>query len=147
MNWTELKKTNIFNDILFKDKLPKELMLSSLASIFKGKGDPLNRNFYREIKLLQHVFKLYKQVLDRHLCEVVDIDKIQYGFMPGRGTVDAVFQGCSRKFLAQTVSLCLYDTLKACPTQLGVWGGRALVGVQGAKPPPKKFWILALKCP
>ena len=114
-------------------------MLSSLASIFKGKGDPLNRNFYREIKLLQHVFKLYKQVLDRHLCEVVDIDKIQYGFMPGRGTVDAVFQGCSWKFLAQIVSLCLYDILKACPTQLGVWEGRALVGVQGAKPPPKNF--------
>ena len=37
-------------------------------------------------------------------------------------------QGCSQKFLAQTVSFSklkakgLYDTLKACPTQLGVWG-------------------------
>ena len=27
----------------------------------------------------------------RRLCEVVDIDKMQYGFMPERGTVDAVF--------------------------------------------------------
>ena len=25
------------------------------------------------------------------LVEVVDIDKMQYGFMPGRGTIDAVF--------------------------------------------------------
>ena len=45
------------------------------------------------------------------------------------------FQGCSQKFLAQTVSFSklkakgLYDVLKACPTQLGV------------------FWILALKYP
>ena len=37
-------------------------------------------------------------------------------------------QGCSQKFLAQTVSFSklkakgLYDMLKACPTQLGVWG-------------------------
>ena len=29
--------TNIFNDILFKDKLPDEWMLSSLVPIFKGK--------------------------------------------------------------------------------------------------------------
>ena len=36
--------TNIFNDILFKDKLPKEWMLSSLVSFFKEKGDPFNLN-------------------------------------------------------------------------------------------------------
>ena len=29
--------------------------------------------------------------LDGHLYEVVDVDKMQYGFMPGRETVDAVF--------------------------------------------------------
>ena len=52
----------------------------------KGKG-----NSYREIKLLEHAFKLHKKVLDGHLCEVVYIDKMQYGFMTGRGTVDAVF--------------------------------------------------------
>ena len=33
--------TNIFNDILFKDKLQEEWMLSSLVPTFKGKGDPL----------------------------------------------------------------------------------------------------------
>ena len=36
--------TNIFNDILFKDKLPEEWMLSLLVRVFKGKGDPLNPN-------------------------------------------------------------------------------------------------------
>ena len=30
--------TNIFNNILFKDKLPEEWMLSSLVPIFRGKG-------------------------------------------------------------------------------------------------------------
>ena len=34
--------TNTFIDILFKVKLPEEWMLSSLVSIFKGKGCPLN---------------------------------------------------------------------------------------------------------
>ena len=83
--------TNIFNDILFKDKLWEEWMLSSFVPIFKGKGDPLNPNSYWGIKLLEHAFKLYEKFLDGHLYEVVDINKMQYGFMPGRGTVDAVF--------------------------------------------------------
>ena len=53
---------NIFNDILFKDKLPEEWMLSSLVPIFKG--NPINPNSYRGIKILEHAFKLYKKVLD-----------------------------------------------------------------------------------
>ena len=65
--------TNIFNDILFKDKLLEEWILSSLVPIFKGKGDPLNLNFYRGIKLLELVFNLYEKVLDGCLYEVVDI--------------------------------------------------------------------------
>ena len=32
--------TNIFNDTLFEDKLPEEWMLSLLAPIFEGTGDP-----------------------------------------------------------------------------------------------------------
>ena len=81
----------IFNSILFKDKIPEEWMLSSLVPIVKGKGDPLNPNSYRGIKLFEHAVKLYEKSLDGRLHEVVDIDKRQYGFMPGTASVDAVF--------------------------------------------------------
>ena len=40
--------TNIFNDILFKDKLPEEWMLSSLVQIFKGKEIPFIQTLTRE---------------------------------------------------------------------------------------------------
>ena len=53
--------------------------------------DPLNPNTYRRIKLLEHAFKLFKKILDGCFCEVVDIYKMQYGFMPGKGTVHTVF--------------------------------------------------------
>ena len=82
--------TNIFNDIFFEDKLPEEWMLIFLVSIFKEKGDSLNPNSYRGIKLLEHAFELYEKVLDGCLLEVVDIDKMQYGFVPGRGTANAL---------------------------------------------------------
>ena len=77
--------TNIFNYILFKDKLPEEWMMSWLLPIFKGKGDQLNPESYRGIKLLEHVFKLYKKILYGHLHEVVDIDKIWYCLCQGEG--------------------------------------------------------------
>ena len=69
--------TNIFNDTLVKDKLMWEWKLSLLVQVFKGKGDPLNSNSRRGIKLLEHVFKMYEKVLDRRLREVIDIDKMQ----------------------------------------------------------------------
>ena len=62
----------------------------SLVPIFQGKGNLLNSNSYRGIKLLEHAFKLYEKILDGHLLEVVGTEKIQYGLMSGRGTGDAV---------------------------------------------------------
>ena len=74
-------------------------MLSSLVPIFKGKGKSLNPNSYWGIKLLEHAFKLYKKILDGRLCEVVDIDKMQYGLMPGRGMLMLfVLRRLSEKF-------------------------------------------------
>ena len=35
--------------------------------------------------LLEHAFKLYEKIMDGRLRKVVDIDKIQYGVMPGEG--------------------------------------------------------------
>ena len=62
--------TNTFNDILFKDKLLEEWMLSSLVPNFKGKEDPLNSNSYKGIKLLEHAFKLQEKILDGPLGEM-----------------------------------------------------------------------------
>ena len=53
--------------------------------------------------MFEHAFKLYKKIFDKRLNEVGDIDKMQCGFMPGRGTVDAVFvlRRLSEKFRAK----------------------------------------------
>ena len=86
--------TNIFNGFLIKDTL-------HLIT--------LNSNSYKRIKLLEHAFKLYEKILDGCLGEVVAIDKMQYGFMPGRRTVDAVFVLRKRreKFRAKNKRLLL----------------------------------------
>ena len=57
--------------------------------------------------MLEHAFELYEKILDGRLREVVDIDKMQYGFMPGRGTVDAAFvlRRLKEKFRAKNKKL------------------------------------------
>ena len=48
-------------------------------------GDALERGNYRGLKLLDHVMK----GMERR--ERISIDDMQFGFMPGRGTTDAIF--------------------------------------------------------
>ena len=59
--------------------------------MYKGKGDALNRRNYRGLKLTDQVMKLLERVLDSSIRKMVDIDAMQFGFVPGRGTTDAIF--------------------------------------------------------
>ena len=35
--------------------------------------------------------KVFESVLEKRLCRIVTVDELQFGFMPERGTIDAVF--------------------------------------------------------
>ena len=83
-------------------------MLSLLVPMFKEEGDPLNSNSCRGKKMLEHAFKLYEKILDGCLREVVYTDKMQYGFMSGRGTVDAVPRRLTEKFRAENKKLLFF---------------------------------------
>ena len=46
---------------------------------------------YRAIKLLGHAMKVIERVFERRIREKVKINAMQFGFMPGKGTTDAIF--------------------------------------------------------
>ena len=58
---------------------------------------------YRAVKLLEHGMKVLEGVLEKRLREKVKIDDMQFGFMPGKGTVDAIFmvRQLQEKFLVR----------------------------------------------
>ena len=68
-----------------------EWALSVVVPIFKGKGDAMNCGAYRGVKLLEHAMKIVEKVLERRMRRMVKVDEMQFGFMPGKGTTDAVF--------------------------------------------------------
>ena len=71
--------------------MPECWRKSDLISIFKGKGDVRLCGNYESIKLLEHGMKAIERIFERRLQKVVKLDEMQMGFMPGRGTMDAIF--------------------------------------------------------
>ena len=62
-----------------------------MVPIFKKKRDVMKCGSYRGVKLLEHGMKIIERVLERRIRALVDFGEAQFGFMPGKGTVDALF--------------------------------------------------------
>ena len=71
--------------------IPEDWEKSFILNLHKGKGDALDRGNYRGLKLTDQVMKLLERTLDFYIRKMVDIDEMQFGFVPGRGTTDAIF--------------------------------------------------------
>ena len=71
--------------------MPDEWALSVVIPIFKGRGDAMSCGAYRGVKLLEHAMKIVERVLEKRIRSMVNVDEMQFGYMPGKGTVDAVF--------------------------------------------------------
>ena len=62
-----------------------------MAHIYNGKRDVMNCRAYREVKLLERGMKIVGRVLEKRIRALVEVDDMQFGFMPERGTTDAFF--------------------------------------------------------
>ena len=61
------------------------------SNLYKGKDEALHRGNYRGFKFTEQVTKLLKRILDFCICKMVNIDGQQFGFVPGKGTTEAIF--------------------------------------------------------
>ena len=71
--------------------IPEEWRTSTITPIYKQKGDPLECNNFRVIKLLSHALKLWERVVESRLRKMVNISEILYGFQPGKSTIQPLF--------------------------------------------------------
>uniref|UniRef100_A0A8I6Z2Z9 Reverse transcriptase domain-containing protein n=1 Tax=Hordeum vulgare subsp. vulgare TaxID=112509 RepID=A0A8I6Z2Z9_HORVV len=83
--------TKLFNLIFRSNKMPEEWRRSILVPIFKNKGDVQSCTNYRGIKLMSHTMKLWERVIEHRLRRLTSVKKNQFGFMPGRSTMEAIF--------------------------------------------------------
>ena len=71
--------------------MPEEWKRIVLIPLYKNKGDAQCFGNYRGIKLMSHTMKVWEKIIKARLRNRVEISKQQYGFMPGKGTNDAMF--------------------------------------------------------
>ena len=77
--------------IIRDGKVPSDWEQSSIVCHYKGKGDSLERGNYHGLKLTKQVMKVLERIVDGLIRQLVSIDDSQFGFIPGRGTIDAIF--------------------------------------------------------
>ncbi|KAL5153826.1 LINE-1 retrotransposable element ORF2 protein [Glycine soja] len=83
--------TELFNEIMRSKHMPEEWRRSTLVPIYKNKGDIQNCANYRGIKLMSHTMKLWERVIERRLRKETQVTENQFGFMPGRSTMEAIY--------------------------------------------------------
>jgi hypothetical protein len=83
--------TKLFNLIFWSNKMHEEWRRSILVPIFKNKGDVQSCTNYCGIKLMSHTMKLWERVIEHRLRRVTHVTQNQFGFMPGRLTMEAIF--------------------------------------------------------
>ena len=77
--------------IIRDGKVPSDRDQSFTVCLYKGKGGTLERGNYHGLKLTEQVMKILDRIVDSLIRQLVSIDDSQFGFVPGRGTTDAVF--------------------------------------------------------
>ena len=98
---------DLANAMIKNGDAPTDWESSFIINIYKGKGDALTRGNYRGLKLLDHVMKGVERVIEKIIRQRILIDNMQFGFMPGRGTTDAIFilRQLQEKHLAKSKDL------------------------------------------
>ena len=82
--------TDLLNHIIVEGVIPAEWELSTIVNCYKGKGNSLDGENYRGLKLTCQVLKIVWRISKKLIRQQI-IDEILFGFMPGCGTTKAIF--------------------------------------------------------
>ena len=66
--------------IIHDGKVPTDWEQSFIVCLYKGKGDALDRGYYRGLKLTEQAMKILERIVDGLIRLVVSIDDSQFAF-------------------------------------------------------------------
>ncbi|XP_057316852.1 uncharacterized protein LOC130657879 [Hydractinia symbiolongicarpus] len=83
--------TSLVNQNTKDGVIPNDRQSSVIVNCFKDNRDTLNRVNYRGLKCVHEVKKVIERVVDKLFRKKIDINMIQFGYVPGCRTTDAIF--------------------------------------------------------
>jgi len=81
---------DLYNGIVKEGSIPEDWKSSVVLPIYKGKGDPMECG-YRGMNSLEHAMKVVERIFEHRIRQQIEIDDMQFGFLKGKGTTDAIF--------------------------------------------------------
>ena len=116
--------------------VPSDWEESFILNLYKGEGKALDCSNCHGLKHTGQVMKLLEWVLDFYIHEMVNVNKTQFGFVPSRGTTDAIFfvRQLQDKFIAINklfyfASVNLEKTFDQVPRK-GLWWALRSLGIE-----------------
>ena len=115
----------LFNECAAKGEFPKLLKISRITPIFKC-GDEESCGNYRPISNIHKIAKIFEKIISNRMLNFINkhklLNKSQFGFRPGYGTIDAlhaimnfIYNSINEKKQALAIFLDLskaFDTVK-----------------------------------
>ena len=74
-----------------EEQMPEKWKKCEIVPIYKQKRHSLECGNFRGIKLLEHGMKMFEKILERRFRKLITVNNMQFGFSPGKGTIDALF--------------------------------------------------------
>ena len=82
---------NFATAIISGDKVPLDWEKSFIVRLYKNNGDALDKGNYCDLKVTEQAKTILERIVDGLIIrQVVSVDDSQLGFVPGRGTTDAI---------------------------------------------------------
>ena len=79
------------NSLLDEKEMSQSWRMSEILPFYKEKRYAKCCGSYRSVKLLEHRMKFLERIFEKWLRKQVEIDEMQMRYMPGKGTIDAIF--------------------------------------------------------
>jgi len=99
---------DLCNGIVNEGCIPEDWKSSVVLPIYKGKGDPMECGSYRGIKLLEQAMKVVEKIFEHGIRQQIEIDDMQFGFVKGKGTTNAIFMARQMQENIRVKSKMLY---------------------------------------
>ena len=62
--------------------MPEDWKTCVMVPVYNRKGEVTNCDAYRGVKLLEQEIKIVERILEKKIRALVEVDKVQFGFMP-----------------------------------------------------------------